>query len=359
MEREYSNVEYRDIHFCYGQANGNAEEARRLYIAAYPDRNAPCARTFISIHRRLGEIGSFKNSLGDRGRPRHVRTVDREERIIERVEENPGTSTRKMALQEGIANSTIWETLHEELLYPFHVQKVQALYEGDSQLRVDMCNSILEKYEENNQIIETILFTDEAGFTREGIINFHNTHQWAYDNPHAIVESRHQRRFSLNVWAGIVGDHLVGPHFFDGPLNGEVYLNFLQNILPPLLENVDMQTRLNMWLLQDGAPPHFSVVVRRYLNETFRNRWIGRNGPLPWAPRSPDINPMDFFFWGHLKALVYATPVNDINDLRQRIINGCEVIQNRVGIFFRVRRHFLKSIRKCIEMDGEHFENLL
>ena len=32
---------------------------------------------------------------------------------------------------------------------------------------------------------------------------------------------------------------------------------------------------------QDGAPPHWGVDVRWFLDETFPNRWIGRDGPIP------------------------------------------------------------------------------
>ena len=30
-----------------------------------------------------------------------------------------------------------------------------------------------------------------------------------------------------------------------------------------------------------GAPPHRDLMVRDFLNETFQNRWIGRNGTTP------------------------------------------------------------------------------
>ena len=46
---------------------------------------------------------------------------------------------------------------------------------------------------------------------------------------------------------------------------------------------------------QDGAPPHCGSHVRRILDATFPNRWIERDGPTPWPPRSPDITPLDFF----------------------------------------------------------------
>jgi len=40
------------------------------------------------------------------------------------------------------------------------------------------------------------------------------------------------------------------------------------------------------------------------------DRWIGRGGPMARPPRSPDLRPMHFFLWGHIKALIYASPVD-------------------------------------------------
>ncbi|XP_076047807.1 mitochondrial inner membrane protease subunit 1-like isoform X2 [Oratosquilla oratoria] len=44
----------------------------------------------------------------------------------------------------------------------------------------------------------------------------------------------------------------------------------------------------------DGAPPHWKLTVRAYLNENLPERWIGRGGEvdnllLKWPPRSPDL----------------------------------------------------------------------
>ncbi|KOC70412.1 hypothetical protein WH47_02915, partial [Habropoda laboriosa] len=57
--------------------------------------------------------------------------------------------------------------------------------------------------------------------------------------------------------------------------------------------------------MHNGAPPHFLCAVKRFLNNTFANRWIGRGGPTAWPPRSPDCNPLDL--WSHLKTIVYTT----------------------------------------------------
>lgn len=102
---------------------------------------------------------------------------------------------------------------------------------------------------------------------------------------------------------------LIEPHILPDRLTGESYLNFLRKDLPVLLVELPLNIRQKMWLLQDGAPPHFNRKVRLFLDQTFPNRWFGRNGPVQWPPRSPDLTPCDFFLWGYMKSLVFRTPV--------------------------------------------------
>ena len=52
--------------------------------------------------------------------------------------------------------------------------------------------------------------------------------------------------------------------------------------------------------------PRFSRVARQFLNQHFANKWIGRGGPIAWPARSPDLNPLDFHLWRHLKSIVYT-----------------------------------------------------
>ena len=101
-----------------------------------------------------------------------------------------------------------------------------------------------------------ILLTDEALFTSGGIINSLNIDMWAYENPPATMVRGYQRRFSVNIWCGIVDNHLLGPHVL--PLR--LYGNFLEHELPGLLhDDVPFGTRNSMWFKHDGAPPaHFS-----------------------------------------------------------------------------------------------------
>jgi len=65
-------------------------------------------------------------------------------------------------------------------------------------------------------------------------------------------------------------------NFFEGTtVNSEAYLAMLQNWLMELLFEGE---RAVFIFQQDGAPPHWSLNVRQYLNATLHNRWIGHAG---------------------------------------------------------------------------------
>jgi hypothetical protein len=49
------------------------------------------------------------------------------------------------------------------------------------------------------------------------------------------------------------------------------------------------------------------MYAREYLNAVLPARWIGRGGPCFWPARLPDLSPLDFFIWEHLRCLVYET----------------------------------------------------
>jgi hypothetical protein len=77
---------------------------------------------------------------------------------------------------------------------------------------------------------------------------------------------RHQQQFSINVWTGIVGDCLVGPHGLPHRLTDNHYRDFLLHDLPKLLEDVPLAARARMWCMYGGALAHFSRAVRDVVN---------------------------------------------------------------------------------------------
>ena len=77
--------------------------------------------------------------------------------------------------------------------------------------------------------------------------------------------------------------------------------------------------RKRLYFQHDGAAPHYAVIVREWLHEKLRGRWIGTCGPFDWSVCSPDLTSRDFFLWGHLKYIVFKEPCTSIMQLQNRI----------------------------------------
>lgn len=348
----YTNREYADMHFVYGFCNGSSRAAVIEYGRRFPNRVLPNRQVFTDIHNRLCETGSFAKSTHEGINQTPIQV---EENIIHSVQQSPGTSVRRLSRQHLVSSYKTWKILNNEGLYPYHLRKVQALHPGDNIIRSEFCRWVAA----NRRLVKLILFTDEAQFTRNGINNSKNTHIWAEENPHAIVETKFQRRFSVNVWCGLINDKLVGPYILDGALNGVTYLQFLQDTLPELLEDIPIQTRTTMFYQHDGAPPHRSCDVVRLLRNRYGGKIIAHRGPVHWPPRSPDLTPMDFFLWGHMKAEVYKNKPQTRVELIERILNVTQTIRDNPAMIRAATSSLLKRARLCRDQNGGHFENLL
>lgn len=353
---EFTFEELADIHLTYGEMLCNATAARRRYAEKFPLRRLPSVPTFLAIDHRARNTGRLCSNHHTAGRPRLVNV---EADVLHEIHENPRASIRRISATLDVPPSSVGLILSRNNLHPYHFQPVQSLIPPDCPDRLQYSRWFLQQCAINPLFNASILFTDEATFTQDGVFNYHNEHFWANENPHVIRESNFQHRFAINVWAGIVGDHLIGPHILPQRLTGALYLHFLQEDLPQLLEDIPIAERLRMWFMHDGAPAHFSHVVRNHLNLTQPNRWIGRGGPIKWPPRSPDLNPLDFYLWGALKASVYATQITSAVQLRQRVQAACEEIKISPGLFERVRQSSYRRTQACVMAEGSHFEQYL
>lgn len=140
---------------------------------------------------------------------------------------------------------------------------------------------------------------------------------------------------------------------FDGILTGALYTDFIENTLPPLIEE-ELDTG-EMWFQQDGAPAHTAGMSRNQLNETFGDQWVGIGGPVEYPARSPDLTPCDFFVWSFIQNIVYATPVATEEELWQRIQNA--FLQITPEMIAATRQNIVKRLRCCIDTGGRHIEN--
>jgi hypothetical protein len=189
------------------------------------------------------------------------------------------------------------------------------------------------------------------------ILNSRNTHSWCKQNPRATVVTHFQQRFSVNVWAGLINGYLIGPFIFNTTVNSKIYLQFLVNELPLLLEDLDLQTRHSMLFQQDGAPCHCSNDVKMFLDQRYPGKWVGRGGPVDWPPRSPDLTPMDFFLWGELKRMVYQNKPKPTSEaeLKRRIEQAVETLKQKTGVLQKATDAVKTRAQLCLQANGSHF----
>lgn len=372
MPSLFTKEEYADIHFIYGYCDGNAEEASREYERRFPNRRHPDLQVFVNTHRRFREFGLKDN----RREVPDVRNERYENNILNLFNNDNRLSSRRVSKQLqaqniSVSKNKILRTLHRDHRKPYHLQPVQNLRPQDGPKRLHFCNWLIRSSRRDAMFLRKILWTDEATFTRRGVVNYHNLHVWAQENPHEIRPRAFQTEFSVNVWIGVINDNLCGPHILPNRLNSVLFLDLLENDVFQYLEKVPLNLRQGGWLQLDGAPSHYGANVREWCNIYYPGRWIGRlgnapneelqanRGPTAWPPRSPDLTVLDFFIWGFLKDQVYASPVTTEEQLVLKIREACDTLRyNRHQISAAVNST-IRRCQKCMEANGMHFEQLL
>ena len=113
----------------------------------------------------------------------------------------------------------------DEGLYPYHLQRVQAFHPGAYSSHMDFAWWYLQGKAADRHFAASVLLTNEAAFSLEGVMNCHNLQRWADENSHATRPHTAQRKFSVNLWAGIVRDCLLDPYILPERLNGSTYLH--------------------------------------------------------------------------------------------------------------------------------------
>ena len=73
------------------------------------------------------------------------------------------------------------------------------------------------------------------------------------------------------------------------------------------------------WFQQDGASSHTAASVIDRLNEIFGNRLISNKGAVKWPPKSPDLAPNDYGFWGQAKQFIYEKQPKTFEELKEAL----------------------------------------
>ena len=110
--------------------------------------------------------------------------------------------------------------------------------------------------------ISQIIIGDEATFQLNGNVSDHNVVRYAPrgDPPEDLVYDKPSSGEKSVVWIGLVRNNLIRPYFLDGNVNGQAYLEMLNNFVLPQVENIfgvnQNGSIPRAYWFQDGAPGH-------------------------------------------------------------------------------------------------------
>lgn len=162
-----------------------------------------------------------------------------------------------------------------------------------------------------------VLFTDESRITLDGPDGW--ARGWVCnqrDSRHFV--KRQQGGGSIMIWAGIIGNELVGPfRVEDGvKMNSKSYCEFLDQYFFEWLDDQPIAKRRSLIFMQDNAPSHASKLTKSWLQE---KGFVGETY-MDWPANSCDLNPIENL-WSILKREIYrnSKQFNSKHDLWEAV----------------------------------------
>ena len=131
----------------------------------------------------------------------------------------------------------------------------------------------------------------------------HVSSQWPCEHPtcanfgnREVYESNKVPVYSSGVmeWCGITKEKVIGSYLKEGGTGtADLYKYMLSRKVFPASTRLEQE-----YVFQQYDPePHRTSSVRAYLNRKCSICWIGRQSPIDWPARSPQLSSCDFFLW--------------------------------------------------------------
>lgn len=266
---------------------------------------------------RFNKYGTMDRQKGS-GRPVSVATKENEEAIEELIcsqEDEPGThlSPRNIAKHLEISHTSVRNIIEKKGINQFKRVRTPQMNEGTRKRRVERADGLFEKFKTNPRMIERAVFQDKSDFPLEIPLNSQNDRVYHKGKKQDVPDknlyhptNRHSVKVMVSAaltWHGVTSPFFVGKQGLK--VNAKNYRNHLKNKLFPAINKVC--PRKNWIFIQDGASSHTSNLVQDFLKETIPRRFVKKD---EWPPKSPDSNPLDYYFWNKVKREVYKGRLN-------------------------------------------------
>ena len=325
---------------------GHCSLVKRAWRKEFPGLKVPGDKTINNTVFRFKETGSIASLPPIQSKINEQRE-DAKNQLRTLISENPRLSVRKASRAVGMSYGSTRRFLLEDLhLKPFKDQEWHELKKPDYPKRVEFARWLTSLPEET---FKFFICSDEAYFYLKEPINKQNNRSWLETRPTEWKEQPlHDEK--VLVWCAMSAKRIYGPFFFESSVNQHNYLKMLKEFFWERHRKVPEYKKY--YFQQDGATPHTSNLVQNWLKSKFSDFFLDKKKS---PPRSPDLNPCDFYLWGHLKALVYTPLPKTLDDLKANIEREIKKINQE--ILESTFENFIKRCSLVIAAKGGHIES--
>lgn len=284
------------------------------------------------------------------GRPRSKRTKE----LIQKVKRNFKKNKRKKSVSQLAAENdchrrTIGRVISDDLsLKAYRIQTCPALTKDHKIKRKRFCGWIRKNIGRN--AYKKIMFSDEKIFDGDGQLNPKNDVIYAESREDANQNGGlfEKRKFPLKVmvWCGITFNGatelvvLPPKTSFDSDF-------YIQNVIPLVKREGNRLIGKDFMYQQDGATCHTSEAAINAIREA----GISLLGGKKWPPNSPDLSPMDFFFWNEVAKRIPKKKFSNREELIRNIKKAVDEIPVKM-----IRESFKKFKPLCLAVEKKNGE---
>ena len=138
----------------------------------------------------------------------------------------------------------IWTILKKDLGWkPYRPITVQMLNPNNMEARLAACQFWLTF--PTSWFDQQVIWSDEKWFVLIKAPNKKNSVCWAPANPHNLVQCKKQGRKKVMAWSKMVDGKILPVFWFEGSVNGEVYLDMIKRTIWPSIKA--RSTRRRYW----------------------------------------------------------------------------------------------------------------
>ena len=174
---------------------------------------------------------------------------------------------------------------------------------------------------------------------------------------HKVLEVNNRNSKKMMIFVAIVDGHIPIVHAFMGEdgksqsVNGDRYLQLIEDVAwQALREETTGGCKMESLLTAPMQPKSFfprnskgvlSVAVTA----------------VSWPAHSPDLNSLDFHYWGEAQQQVYRDQPGNIEELIECVKKFAAAYGS--STIRRVAENVVKRTRQCVDANGGHFQHLI